>query len=143
VLFDKDDQWRYTTIARRRRTPDASFEGEDEMIAEAMALHPELDPIWEQGELSASPQEVNGTVVNPFIHTALHVVIEKQVQDKSPVEVVETLNTLTTRGMDRHEVVHRIAELFAHVYFTTFRRGQSFEETSYTELLKQLGSSEG
>ena len=137
MLFDKDNQWRFTTIAKKRLET-TEFEGEEALIAQAMNLHPELDPLWELGELSATPQEVNGTVVNPFIHTALHVLIEKQLLDKSPPEAVETLTVLTGRGADRHEAVHAIAAVYAELYFTSFRRGQSFEETSYIELLRQL-----
>ncbi|MFZ5877035.1 MAG: DUF1841 family protein [Nitrospirota bacterium] len=137
MLFDRDNQWRFTTIAKKR-LENAPIEGEDELIAQAMDLHPELDPIWELGEMSATPQEVNGTVVNPFIHTALHVLVEKQLQTKSPPETVDTLNRLTARGIERHEAVHAIASVYAELYFTTFRRGQQFEELTYVELLKQL-----
>ncbi len=139
MLFDRDNQWRFTTIARKRQRA-VPLEGEDALISEAMALHPELDPLWELGELSATPQEVNGQVVNPFIHTALHVLIEKQLTDKSPPETVETLGALLRRGVDRHEAVHAIAAVYAELYFTTFRRGQHFEETSYVELLKLLAA---
>jgi hypothetical protein len=137
VLFDRDNQWRFTTIAQKRRQTIA-LEGEDALIAQAMDLHPELDPLWELGELSATPQEVRGTIVNPFIHTALHVLIEKQLTEKSPPEIVDTLGALLQRGVDRHEAVHAIASIYAELYFTTFRRGQHFEETTYVELLKQL-----
>lgn len=139
MLFDKDNQWRFTRIAKKRVAGE-DLEGEEALIARAMDLHPELDAIWELGELSASPQEINGTIVNPFIHTALHVLIDKQLEEKSPTEVVATLTALIARGMDRHEAVHAIASVYAELYFTTFRRGQSFEETSYVELLKQLAS---
>lgn len=137
MLFDRDNQWRFTTIAQKRRRA-AELEGEDALIAEAMALHPELDPLWELGESSATPQEVNGMVVNPFIHTALHVLIEKQLQIKSPPETVDVLSRLLEKGVDRHEAVHAIASVYAELYFTTFRRGQQFEELTYVELLKQL-----
>lgn len=139
MLFDRDNQWRFTSIAKKRRHA-ASLEGEDALIAQAMDLHPELDPLWELGELSATPQEVQGTIVNPFIHTALHVLIEKQLADKSPPEIVEALASLLQRGVDRHEAVHAIASIYADLYFTTFRRGQHFEETTYIELLKQLAA---
>jgi len=139
MLFDRDNQWRFTTIAKKRRQA-APLEGEDSLIADAMNLHPELDSLWELGELSATPQEVNGTVVNPFIHTALHVLIEKQLANESPPEVVDALKALLQRGVDRHETVHAIASVYAELYFTTFRRGQSFEETTYVELLKQLAA---
>ncbi|MEO5656234.1 MAG: DUF1841 family protein [Nitrospiria bacterium] len=141
MLFDRDNQWRFTTIAKKRLTG-VELEGEEALIAHAMNLHPELDPLWDLGEASATPQEVNGTVVNPFIHTALHVLVEKQLEEKSPPEALTALDVLLARGVDRHEAVHAIAALYADLYFTTFRRGQSFEETSYIELLKQLASPE-
>jgi hypothetical protein len=59
---------------RQRRKP-GNLEGRRPHRG-GMDLHPELDAMWDLGELSATPQEVNGTVVNPFIHTALHVLIE-------------------------------------------------------------------
>lgn len=139
MLFDRDNQWRFTTIAKKRLQA-VPLEGEDALIAEAMDLHPELDSMWELGELSAAPQEVNGMVVNPFIHTALHVLIEKQLREKSPPETVETLGALIQRGVERHEAIHAIAVVYAELYFTSFRRGQHFEETAYVELLKQLAS---
>ena len=137
MLFDRDNQWRFTTIAKKRRQAEPIDE-EDALIVQAMDLHPELDPLWELGEMSATPQEVNGTVVNPFIHTSLHVLVEKQLQSKSPPEIVDALNALLNRGIDRHEAVHAIASVYADLYFTTFRRGQQFEELTYVELLKQL-----
>lgn len=137
MLFDRDNQWRFTTIAKKRLQA-VPLDGEDELIAQAMDLHPELDPLWELGEMSATPQEINGTVVNPFIHTALHVLVEKQLQSKSPPEIADALNALLNRGIDRHEAVHAIASVYAELYFTTFRRGQQFEELTYVELLKQL-----
>jgi hypothetical protein len=137
VLFDRDNQWRFTTIAQKRRQA-APLEGEDELIGQAMDQHPELETLWELGEMSATPQEVNGTVVNPFIHTALHVLVEKQLQTKSPPEAVDALNRLLHQGIERHEAVHSIASVYAELYFTTFRRGQQFEELTYVELLNQL-----
>src|SRR3990172_8810145 len=137
MLFDKDNQWRFTTIAKRRLEA-GNLEGDDALIAAAMDLHPELDAMWDLGELSATPQEVNGTVVNPFIHTALHVLIEQQLLDKSPPETVETLNVLTGRGADRHEAAHATAAGPAELYFTSCGRGQSFEKPSYIELRRHL-----
>src|SRR3990172_4025918 len=137
MLFDKDNQWRFTTIAKRRLEP-GNLEGDDALVAAAMDLHPELDAMWDLGELSATPQEVNGTIVNPFIHTALHVLIEKQLLDKSPPEAVETLNVLTVRGADGHGAFHAFAAVSAELYFKSSGRGKSLEEPPYIELLRQL-----
>ena len=136
-IFDKKNQWRFTKLAERRKMNDA-LEGEDAQIANVMDQHPEFDEIWPLGEMSAHPQEVNGSIVNPFVHATLHMIIEKQIEMENPPEVAETLKVLLTEGVDRHEAIHRILSVYADLYFRNFRKGVSFEEAIYLEGLKQL-----
>jgi hypothetical protein len=90
------------------------------------------------GEYAAQPQEVNGTVVNPYVHTALHVIIEKQIENLSPPETLNTLKSLETAGQSRHDALHRILSIYAEIYFYNFRKGLTFDELSYVELLRDL-----
>ena len=76
--FDKETQVRILQVAAGREEG-KTFEELDERIAHIMDLHPEFDEIWKQGELAAYPQEINGQVVSPFIHTVLHVNVDKQI----------------------------------------------------------------
>ena len=89
-LFDKENQWRFTKIAEQRRNK-IKLEGEDALIAETMNLHPDFDPIWALPEFSAQPREIGGMVVNPFVHTALHVIIEQQIAREKPPAIAETI----------------------------------------------------
>ena len=114
------------------------MDGEDALIANIMDQHPEFDEIWHLGEMSSYPQEVNGTIVNPFLHMTLHVIIEKQIETENPPEVAETLKILLAQHLDRHEAIHRIVTVYADLYFRNFRKGAAFEESIYLEQLKQL-----
>ena len=136
-LFEKDDQWRFAKIAEHRAMK-IPLDGEDALIANIMDQHPEFDEIWPLGEFSSHPQEVNGTVVNPFVHTTLHVIVEKQIEMENPPEVKETLKSLLAQGMDHHEAIHRIVTVYADLYFRNFRKGAAFEESIYLEELKEL-----
>ena len=90
-LFDQSDQWRFSRIAEKRKN--GSLEGEDARIAEIMEEHPELDQFWSLGELSASPQEVNGQMVNPFVHVTLHLVVQNQIEREYPQEVKKNFSS--------------------------------------------------
>ncbi|MDP6656718.1 MAG: DUF1841 family protein, partial [Nitrospinaceae bacterium] len=69
--FDKESQQRILRIAADKNEG-RPVEELDEKIADILDLHPEFNPIWEEGELALVPREVNGQIVNPFVHTVLH-----------------------------------------------------------------------
>jgi hypothetical protein len=136
-IFNNENKMRFTQIAEAREKG-KSLEGENALIARVMDNHPEFDLFWPLGDLAALPQEVGDSVVNPFVHTALHLVVEKQVESLSPQETAAALYHLEKSGCTRHEALHQILTIYAENYFYTFRRGEAFEETVYIEMLKEL-----
>lgn len=136
--FGKENQIKFVKVAEKIKSK-IPLEGDDEnLIATVMFQHPEFDPIWELGEMSAAPHEINGSVVNPFVHTALHISMEKQIGNNDPEEVIEVIRQMLNEGKDRHEVIHKIGSIYASIYFNTFRKGQLFEDISYIELVRNL-----
>ncbi len=136
-LFDKEHQTRFARVAEARHHG-PRLEGEDARIAGVMEEHLEFDPYWPLGELAAVPQEIGETVVNPFVHTALHLIIEQQIERLAPSETAAALRRLEESGLPRHEALHRVMALYAEIYFATFRRGEAFEEPLYAEKLREL-----
>lgn len=136
-LFDKDNQWKFSKIAEQRRNR-AVLEGEDALIAEMMNWHPEFDEIWTLGEYSAQPREIDGKMVNPFVHMALHVNIEQQINRKRPPAIPEVFKKMLSLGIERHEATHKIATIYAKFYFNSFRQGQPFDEFSYISEVEGL-----
>ena len=136
--FEKTNQIKFVKVAEKikNKTP---LDGEEEnLIASVMFQHPEFDPIWEMGEMCAAPHEINGEVVNPFVHTALHLSLEKQIGNNDPEEVVEVFHQLLKDGEERHHIIHRIGAIYAAIYFNNFRKGQLFEDGQYIELVRNL-----
>ncbi len=111
---------------------------DEEVVADTIRLHPEFDPFWPDGESAIHPQEIDDYVVNPLIHTGLHVIVEKQILDKNPEEVDSTLNTLLANGISRHDAMHQIIGLWGELYFRSVRQSSSLYEWEYIELLNRL-----
>ena len=137
MQFDKETQQRILRVAGQR------IEGQDvdeidERIVHVMDLHPEYNAIWEMGEMAVYPQEIDGKVVNPFVHTVLHVTVDKQIQDENPEFVAENFRRLIKDGADEHEALHGIIGIYADLYFRTFRKGDTFSNLDYQSELENL-----
>ena len=135
--FDKDSQVRVLQVAARREEGQ-SFEELDACIAQVMDMHPEFDKIWKQGELATHPQEINGQVVNPFVHTVLHVIIDKQILTGQFEFVEETYLRLKDQGMEDHDALHAVIAVYAELHFSTFRQGKQFDTLDYESRLAYL-----
>lgn len=135
--FDKESQRRLFKVASDR-AKGVAIEEYDERIAHILDMHPEFDSIWEQGEMMATiPQEINGQIVNPFVHTVLHAIVDKQVAEESPEFVAETHRRLQQEGLEEHEALHVIISIFADIYFTSVRRGGGqFDHLEYESRLE-------
>lgn len=137
--FDKDTQVRILAAAQDRINGKSPSE-ENQTIFDIMDMHPELDAIWKMGEMAAYPQEVDGMMVNPFVHTVLHLIVDRQIETESPEYVAETFARLRDEGMDEHECLHAIIAVYADLYFSNFRKGGSFSYLDYeTRLLNLSG----
>ncbi len=137
-LFSKQATVLYNAVWEKMKKGETLF-GEAEGIAEAMKGHPEFDLYWGVGETAFHPQEINGFIVNPLVHTGLHVVIEKQLLNDDPVEVGVALKHLLEKGVSCHEAIHQIAGIWGNLYFRSVRRGGPFEEWDYLQELMALG----
>ncbi len=133
-LFSKHATSIYSSVWERIKKGE-ELSGDAELIAETMIMHPEFDPFWTAGETAFQPQEINGFVVNPLVHTGLHVTIEKQLDMDDPVEVRMALQGLIKSGVTRHEAIHQIAGVWGDLYFRSVRRGGPFEDWTYTQAL--------
>ena len=135
--FDKETQVRVLQVAAGREEG-KTFEELDERIASVMDLHPEFDEFWKQGELAAYPQEINGQIVSPFVHTVLHVTVDKQINLGQPDFVPQTYKRLRDQGLNEHDALHAIIAVYAELHFSSFRKGQPFDTLDYQSKLEYL-----
>ena len=137
MQFDKESQTRILRVASDRHQG-LDIEELDERIAYVMDLHPEFDEIWKMGEMAAYPQEINGQIVSPFVHTTLLTIVDGQIRTGQPEFVVETFNRLREQEMDEHEALHAIIAVYADLHFSSVRQGNQFDQLDYESRLGYL-----
>jgi hypothetical protein len=135
--FDKETQVRILQVAAGREEGQ-DFEEQDARIAHIMDLHPEFDEIWKLGELATHPQEIGGHIVNPFVHTVLHVIVDKQILTGQLEFVEETYRRLKDQGMEEHHALHAVIAVYAELHFANFRQGKPFDTLDYESRLTYL-----
>ena len=137
MQFDKEAQTQILRVAGER-VGGGDIAEVDQRIAQIMDMHPEFDATWEMGDMALYPQEIAGQVINPFVHTVWHVMVDKQIQDEAPEFVAETYNRLMTQGLDQHEALHAIIGVYAELYYGNFRKGDLFSNLDYESRLMRL-----
>jgi hypothetical protein len=126
----------YADIWRRGQSGEVLV-GEDESFFQAMRQHPEYTDCWERAaELADREIIVDG--VNPYLHIAMHSVIERQIADRDPPETDQALFRLTRGGIERHESLHRIARVFSDLMWTVMRERRPFDTAKYRRRLRAL-----
>jgi len=137
MQFDKETQVRILRVASDRHHG-RDIEELDSRIAHVMDLHPEFEEIWTMGEMAAYPQEINGQIVSPFVHTVLHTIVDSQIRTEQPEFVIKAFNKLCEQGMEEHEVLHAIIAVYADLHFSSFRQGKPFDQLDYESRLGYL-----
>ena len=137
MQFDKETQERILRVASDRHQG-RDIEELDERIAYVMDLHPEFEEIWTMGEMAAYPQEINGEIVSPFVHTVLHTIVDSQIRTEQPECVLKTFTRLKEQGMKEHEALHAIIAVYADLHFSSFRQGNPFDQLDYESRLDYL-----
>lgn len=142
-MEDKHTKLRYLTRARvgliwEMAKIGAELEGEEALTAEILEQHPEYFDIWEQADTLPPDEEVLHDGANPFVHVAIHQIVENQVADRTPPQTAETLEALVQAGYTRHEAIHAIGTLIAKEMFEIMQDNRPFDEAGYTEALREL-----
>jgi hypothetical protein len=72
------------------------------------------------------------------LHVAIHEVVANQLWDGDPPEVWHTANRLLRDGVDRHNVLHAIAEVLTKHMHGTLASGEPFCPDRYVADLEKL-----
>ena len=139
MTFDKETQKRILEAAKNRLEGNKPSE-DDTRIFDIMDMHPEMDETWKLGELASYPQQIDGMVVNPFVHTVLHLIVDTQISSESPEYVEDTFARLRNEGMEEHEALHAIIAIYADLYFSNFRKGGAFSYLDYECRLRNIAA---
>ncbi|MBI3805778.1 MAG: DUF1841 family protein [Nitrospirae bacterium] len=114
------------------------IEGEEALFAEIMLEHREHHSLFDLGEGAFNIDFAARRQTNPFLHTALHAMVEQQIRSHQPVEVEQALLSLLSRGESRHEALHRIGGLLAQTIHEAVTQNKSIDEARYLSGLREF-----
>jgi hypothetical protein len=81
---------------------------EEERRVLLLAEHPEL---WEAIEGDVDEILIEGVLISPRLHLAVHQEVASQIWQDDPPEMWTTAQRLTDAGYDRHEVLHMLGSV--------------------------------
>jgi hypothetical protein len=108
-------------------------------IARVVALHPEYHHFFKDMEdfLERDFQVDDG--MNPNLHLSLHLALEEQAATFHPPEMGKALEYLMmSKGMDRHDALHKILDVLAETVFYAQHAGGEPDVAAYAARLRDL-----
>lgn len=111
---------------------------EEKQACRAVKAHEELRNIWESADvIDEAVLEYPAGGVNPFVHIALHMVVEAQIEKNDPQGIREIAYSLESKGISRHEIVHGIGGIIAEEISRMSKRGNSFNPNGYMRSIRK------
>jgi hypothetical protein len=123
-----------------RRAQSGHLDGlseEEGRLAEVMLAH--SDEYFNQFEFAdvLADREFNPEgEVNPFMHVALHALLEKQVKDHEPIEALQFYNAMLRNKCTAHEATHLLMGILLKFLFPILKKRSRFDLDGYRTLLK-------
>ena len=103
----------------------AELSPENQVLARAMSEHMHLKHVHNALEFADLREgepyeiEVNGNVVSPLAHVAMHAAVKGQIEADPPVRAA--FEKMVATGASAHHAEHILAALFAELYFNLSR----------------------
>ncbi len=110
---------------------------EDERMIQAMEDHPDLHKYFDDPGLL----DENGLTedrYNPFAHISIHVIVENQLAEGKPPQILGYLERLQAAGLSRHEAVHEIAQAVTLMIHDVLAQNRAFDEARYLAALEDV-----
>ncbi len=110
----------------------------DRLLAKILKEHEdEFFNQFETADITYDHEYDPETEVNPFMHIAMHRVVETQLRDRNPVEAFQFYNAMLRKKCARHDAVHFITCLLVPLVFGVLKNSTEFDLDRYTGLLKK------
>lgn len=108
-------------------------------IARVIEMHPEYHHLFDDMDAFLDRDFHVDDGMNPYLHLSLHLALEEQIATRQPPEVGSALEQLMqSKGLDRHQAMHRILEILAESVYVAQRQGRDPDVLNYLSRLREL-----
>ena len=141
-LFNDGSRIQMSAIWGKAKERD--FEGLDDearRIANIMVEHEdELYKQLEHADLTYDPEFNPDTGYDPFLHITIHSIVEAQLEDNDPLEVVQFFNAMRQKKYSRHDSIHLVGQILTCLIFEILEHQKPFDLETYRKLLSKYKS---
>ncbi len=112
--------------------------GVETLVAQAIALHPEYQPMLEQPERYLERDylpEYGDT--NPFLHLSMHVALAEQLSIDQPFGIRAQFQRLLAKLGEEHAAVHVMMDCLAETIWQAQRSGATPDAAAYLDCLQR------
>ena len=74
---------------------------------------------------------------NPFLHITLHAIVEKQIEDREPIEAFQFFKAMCNKKCAHHDAIHLVGLILTPLIFRVLKNREPFDLAQYTSLLKK------
>ena len=135
---DRNELRRLFFHSWRKAQQNEPLEPLESLIAEIIRLHPEYHALLEDEDANLDKDytpEMGQT--NPFLHMAMHISIQEQLQTDRPAGIRARYQQLMASQHDAHEVEHTMMECLGQMIWQAQRDNCPPDEQLYLDCLQQ------
>jgi hypothetical protein len=100
----------------------------------------ELYKQFEHADLTYDPKANPDTGYDPFLHITIHSIVEAQLADNDPLEVVQFFNAMRRKKYSRHDSIHLVGQILTCLVFELLEHDKPFDWETYRKLLNKYKS---
>ncbi|MFO7602837.1 MAG: DUF1841 family protein [Gammaproteobacteria bacterium] len=136
---DRNELRRLFFSAWRKQQNSEALQPLEALIAEIIRLHPEYHALLEdeQAQLDRDYTPEMGQT-NPFLHMAMHISIQEQLQTDRPAGIRSLYQQLIANSGDAHEAEHLMMECLGQMIWQAQRDNSLPDESQYLTCLQDL-----
>lgn len=111
----------------------------EQLIVSVVMAHPEYQNLLADPETALDKEFLpESGESNPFLHMAMHISLQEQINTDRPPGITGFHQRLTRRLGDMHEAEHQLMECLAHMLWEAQTKQQMPDEQAYLECIKKL-----
>lgn len=108
------------------------------LMEKVIDQHPEYHPFLDHKESLQQEFSSQNGQENPFLHMALHISLQEQIQADRPPGIRKIYQTLASRSPNFHQAEHRMIECLAHTLWQAQESERTPSEEIYLNCLRGL-----
>lgn len=125
--------------AWRKKRGGEPLEPMEDIIAAAVAEHPEYHRFLEQGDALEKEFGIDDGQSNPFLHMSMHIAIQEQVSTDRPAGIRAIYQSLLAGFRDPHALEHALMDCLGASLWEAQRAGTAPDEAGYLECVRGIG----